>query len=331
MSINASDGWQALVETALDARILCEQHIQTLWSGYGRLLRLHLSGGSHQTVVMKHILVNEQVSRNIEHPRGWQSDFAHQRKLQSYSVEASWYRDYAASVHCQSRVPVPLFVHETAESTLLVMEDLDTRFPHRLELLTPQECKLCLSWLAAFHAQFMSSGGKGLWPCGSYWQLKTRPDEYQAMPEGALKIAAHALDSALNTLDYSTLIHGDAKAANFCLSADRQSVSAVDFQYVGRGCGMRDVVYLLGSFFDTDGLEAHADVLLDGYLDTLCGHLEEVLNSSERQALIAEWRSLYGIAWADFQRFLVGWSPNHPKINPYVERQTSQALQKLSI
>jgi hypothetical protein len=44
-----------------------------------------------------------------------------------------------------------------------------------------------------------------------------------------------------------------------------------------------------------------------------------------------EWRSLYPIAWADFYRFLLGWSPSHYKINPYMQKQTDIALASLSI
>lgn len=42
-----------------------------------------------------------------------------------------------------------------------------------------------------------------------------------------------------------------------------------------------------------------------------------------------EWRTLYPLAWADFYRFLLGWSPDHYKINPYMQQQTDIALAAL--
>ena len=45
--------------------------------------------------------------------------------------------------------------------------------------------------------------------------------------------------------------------------ADGKAVAAVDFQYVGAGCGMKDVAYLLGSCLDDKGHEALEADLLD--------------------------------------------------------------------
>ena len=46
-------------------------------------------------------------------------------------------------------------------------------------------------------------------------------------------------------------------------------------------------------------------------------------------ALETEWRSLYQVAWADFHRFLKGWSPGHWKINSYSERITAEVIKNL--
>ena len=56
---------------------------------------------------------------------------------------------------------------------------------------------------------------------------------------------APELDRRLRAARFQTLVHGDAKPANFCFDARRGAVAAVDFQYVGGGCGMKDVAYLL--------------------------------------------------------------------------------------
>jgi hypothetical protein len=47
-------------------------------------------------------------------------------------------------------------------------------------------------------------------------------------------------------------------------------------------------------------------------------------------ALEKEWRSLYRVAWADFHRFLKGWSPSHWKINSYSERITAEVIKSLT-
>ena len=92
----------------------------------------------------------------------------------------------------------------------------------------------------------------GLWECGSYWHLGTRPDELAALEDGPLKTTAPLIDQALRQSQFQTIIHGDAKLANFCFArhhntANGSTVAAVDFQYVGAGCGIKDVTYFLGS------------------------------------------------------------------------------------
>ena len=104
---------------------------------------------------------------------------------------------------------------------------------------------------------------KKLWQKGSYWHLSTRPDELKAMQHSKLKDAAKSIDEQLNNCKYKTLIHGDAKVANFCFADDMSSVAAVDFQYVGGGCGMKDVAYFLGSCLSSSECENYEKELLD--------------------------------------------------------------------
>ena len=116
-------------------------------------------------------------------------------------------------------------------------------------------------------------------------------------------------------------MHGDAKVANFCFAAE--DVAAVDFQYVGGGCGVQDVAYFLSSCMDDAECEQHAARHLDTYFELLRARLPTRVDGD---ALEAEWRGLYPAAWADFHRFLVGWAPDHWKIHRYTRAMTRTAL-----
>ena len=49
------------------------------------------------------------------------------------------------------------------------------------------------------------------------------------MPEGALKQNAVAIATTLSDANYQTLVHGDAKVANFCFNENFSGCAAVDF------------------------------------------------------------------------------------------------------
>ena len=138
-----------------------------------------------------------------------------------------------------------------------------------------------------------------------------------------LKKAAEAIDTTLNNCEYKTLVHGDAKLANFCFS-ELGEVAGVDFQYVGGGCGMKDVAYFAGSCLSENECERLEEKILDTYFQYFNSGFGEVHSELEQ-----EWRSLYRVAWADFHRFLKGWSPGHWKINSYSERITKEVIESL--
>lgn len=167
---------------------------------------------------------------------------------------------------------------------------------------------------------------EGLWPVGTYWHLETRPDELEAMDDGDLKAAAADIDRKLNECRLKTIVHGDAKLANFCFSTRGQDVAAVDFQYVGGGCGMKDVVYFLGSCMDERECEKRVPALLDHYFTELKRSVKKDVDSD---ALEKEWREMFAFAWTDFHRFLLGWMPGHWKINRYSKQLTKEVLHKL--
>ena len=301
------------------ATSICEkERIQELWSGYGKIIRVGLKQASADSVVVKHV----QLPLSQNHPRGWNTDLGHQRKVRSYQVETNWYNRY--SKHSAARLPNCLAIETKAGEVVMVLEDLDAAgFPLRKRSVSWEEIQACLAWLAQFHASYLGKNPEGLWEVGTYWHLETRPQELAVLEDQRLKEAAHAIDERLNTCTYKTFVHGDAKLANFCFSQDGQ-VAGVDFQYVGGGCGMKDLAYFIGSCLDEGACERLEDQILDSYFQQLQSELEE-----RNQALEKEWRSLYRVAWADFHRFLKGWSPGHWKINSYSERVTTEVINSL--
>ena len=232
-------------------------------------------------------------------------------------------------------MPRCLSVAASEVETLLILEDLRTLgFDRRPEIASTREIRTALRWLAWFHALNLDRESEGLWECGSYWHLDTRPDELAALEDLALKAAAAEIDAALKRCPYQTIIHGDAKLANFVFSEDGDRAAAVDFQYVGRGCGMKDVIMLLSSAVPAEACEARCPELLDDYFGCLktaiahCNRRRPELGLDFPQ-LEQAWRSLYCVAWADFQRFVKGWSPGHWKVHAYSEKLTKQTLAQL--
>ena len=298
--------------------------IQSLWSGYGKISRYKLSGSAMDTVVVKCISLNE-VS---DHPRGWNTNKSHLRKVKSYEVETYWYEQW--NVQCSEKCRTPMFIGSYAEGKdkWIILEDLDSNYPLRKQQLNLSEVKGCLKWLASFHGTFLGQQSKGLWDVGTYWHLATRPDEYEKIDFGTypeLKVKAYRIDEILNTCTYQTIVHGDAKLANFCFSEDGQ-VSAVDFQYVGGGCGMKDVAYFLGSCLSREEWEFYEVELLESYFKELRLSLG---SGVDLDGLELEWRRMYPLAVADFTRFLLGWMPTHQKVNPYSLNKMKLVLQSL--
>lgn len=285
--------------------------LQSLWSGYGEIVRVDLEGGPRESVIVKHVKAPLR-----------QKDRGHQRKLRSYEVEIAWYRSYAGSCAASCRVPAFIDARTKPGEQLLILEDLEEAgFTSCASLnMAPM-----LSWLASFHATFMNTQPKGLWKTGTYWHLATRPDELRAIEDNALREAAATLDAKLEAASFKTLVHGDAKIANFLFASAAvtgEECAAVDFQYVGGGCGMKDVAYLISG----EPLEAQH---LDHYFRELRRRLETSEASEASDAIEAEWRALYPIACVDFYRFLAGWSPGHYARDAFARARTREVLRLL--
>ena len=322
-----NENFQDITRRALGTDIFKIEDIQTLWSGYGKIMRYGLKDGDRDSVVIKHVKLPDQGS----HPRGWNTDRSHQRKIRSYQVETAWYRDWAELCDVSCLVPHCLLLESSEDEFLIVLEDLDASgFPVRKTSVFIIEMQVCLKWLANLHAIFMGREPTGLWPVGTYWHLDTRPDELEVMKDVGLKQAASRIDRILRESPYQTFVHGDAKLANFCFSSDGQKVAAVDFQYVGGGCGMKDVAYFIGSCLHEEDCERYEEELLDWYFARLKEALEKRKSAIDPAAVEENWRALFPVAWADFHRFLKGWSPDHWKINGYSERITRDVVARLN-
>lgn len=294
--------------------------ISTLWSGCGEIIRCRLDD---ETRVIKLISMPDF----IEHSRIEQSQFALARKQQSYLVEYNWYKQYSSSLPDQAAA-IPCFNLIQKQNQFALIFDDFTAFGYQQAQDHTQHIHAILKWLAHFHAFHLSTPGEGLWPRGSYWHLATRPDEYARMPDSPLKAAAVHIDCALYKCKYQTLIHGDAKRANFAINSQTNHVLGYDFQYAGKGVGVIDVMYFLGSCLNESALKLNAHTYLNRYFAELNTALKQYQGTINADDLISSWRELWCYAWADFYRFLAGWSPQHVKINGYMQNQFNEYLNK---
>lgn len=279
------------IAEALGARsVRRAQRIQSMWRGYGELFRITADGGSVTSAVVKW----------ARPPAHAGDDAGTVRKLRSFAVEAAFYRTLAARCDRSCRVPALLASREAGGESVLVLEDLDAAgLDRRCDDANATQLDAVLGWLASFHARFIGERPAQLWPIGTYWHLETRRDELANIRDRALREEAPQLAAQLGGARFQTLLHGDAKDANFCFSASGTEVAAVDFQYVGPGPGVVDVMYLL------HGRRDHS-AALDAYFMKLRRALAPQIDAV---ALESEWRKLVPVAERDFERFLAGWSP----------------------
>lgn len=282
-----------------------------LWGGYGYLRRENGPHGCH-------------VIKDIRWPEG-QNNVSHQRKIRSYQIESHFYAHYASAIVSICRLPKCYGIESNAKGIRLDLEDLDAAgFSARNSRPSDMQKEAVLQWLARFHGAFLTTKPSGLWKEGSYWQLQTRLPEWEQMPAGELRNAAKRIDALLRTATFRTIIHGDAKPDNFCFAKQGKGVAAVDFQYVGGGCGMRDVAYFLDCCYDDSITPQLEDAWLSVYFAELQKHLPAEIDFEKLQA---EWRQLYSVAWLDFQRFLQGWSSAYAKPSPRLQKRIIHELQ----
>ena len=315
----------------VDAPTFRTETVADLWSGYGGITRLRPPNDTPNDdpppLIVKWVQPNADPARQ---PRGWGGRASHDRKLRSYQIERTFYRN-RSSLTGQFDGKIANHHGDDPDAWLLI-EDLDhAGYQRRVTDPNPTAIRTVITWLAKFHAATIRPSTdpppQDLWPIGTYWHLDTRIDELHAMPaDHPLRTAAASLDRTLRQCPYQCLLHGDAKMANFCFTPDRQQTASLDFQYVGGGVGVQDVVYFLTSVLGDDDCRRDAQRWFDEYF----GVLDRQLTVSFAREVVPAWRRLIPVAWADFNRFLVGWCPTHAKLTPYAESMNRRALAKLT-
>jgi aminoglycoside phosphotransferase (APT) family kinase protein len=289
--------------------------LTSLWSGCGSIVACELNG---QACVIKAV----DIPAVLEHPKIKQTVFAVNRKRKSYQVEYHFYKYFGQQLPSSAAAISCLAAIKNAPQYVLAFNDFTQQSYTHAE---PQHAAAVLKWLAHFHAFNLHQPATGLWPQGNYWHLATRPDEFNNLAPSAIKHQAAKLDAALCNSAYKTIIHGDAKLANFAINK-QQHVLGYDFQYVGAGVGIIDVMYFMTSCFNEAQLQQYADNYLAQYFTELQYALSVYQPQVAASEVISDWRNLWAIAWADFYRFLAGWSPTHTKINSYMQLQVNKAL-----
>lgn len=289
--------------------------VQELWKGYGWLYRLK---GQEGSIILKLTAIDARAEEA--------SEFGQARKRRSYEVEVNWYKFYSflyRGICCLAEYKNS-FV--TDQYRFLWLEDLSTQYKP-IESFSIEKVKTVIRFLADFHSMSFSDEPEHLWEQGSYWYLDTRPDEFEQMEDVWLHHHAKFLDQTLKSSPYQTFIHGDSKMANYLFDEDN-NIAAVDFQYVGKGCGMRDLV----SLFSGLGPKMNSileEELLGIYFTQLERRCKAAGYLFDFKDLERNWRLLYPVAWADYARFLDGWAPHHWKITPYLQEQIEKVQKQL--
>ena len=127
-------------KTILKATGAKEMHqvevIQSLWSGYGSIIRYGLTGCKLKTVIVKHVRLPDAAN----HPRGWNTDISHLRKIKSYQVETVWYTQWSSATNNSCRIPTCYAVETLGDEVCIVLEDLDAvGFPIRKSEVSKEE------------------------------------------------------------------------------------------------------------------------------------------------------------------------------------------------
>ena len=160
------------------------------------------------------------------------------------------------------------------------------------------------------------------------------------MEDSELKKYASKIAEKLYSAKFKTVIHGDAKIANFMVADDFSKVAGLDFQWSGFGVGIVDVYYLLtscfdekstGEYFPGEDEEQERKGMNQGlkfYFEQLKNALIKLDKYDENmfKELEKEWTYLYPFIVADLQRFILGWKPNYFKLTGYTKAVSERAV-----
>lgn len=290
----------------------------SLWSGCGQIK----SGFYNSQPVIVKI---SEIPENINHQVINQSDFAKLRKDKSYLNEINFYNNPTCKATFENVRPNCYFAKRINALNILILEDFKSKGFQNIDDYKIEHIYVVVKWLAEFHAKGFTLINSEPFQLGGYWHLKTRPDEYKKMGGIDLKHQASYLADSLYKAKYQTLIHGDSKLANYAFD-DSYKVLGYDFQYVGSGIGLQDVMLFMTSVFNGDACAKYESSILNLYFEILHKALSNTMSMKECELLEREWRTLWPIVWSDFYRFLNGWKPEHKKITQFMQKKFVEVL-----
>jgi len=214
-------------------------------------------------------------------------------------------------------VPQLMGISEEDDGVMIVMNDLGAHgkyYTKRGNQLTMEEGRALLSWLAKFHAVHWRAADppQGLWNEGSFWQLGTRQDELDDLEEewvqcGLDRRRAKEIHELITKTRFRTVIHGDAKAANFFFFAGQGDapleIGGYDFQYCGMATPLRDVAYLLCCSIQGHLIHENEEDLLSHYYTELTKALRP---EDAEEYTMRELQEMYNLCVVDLARFMSG-------------------------
>lgn len=322
MSLNTAD-IQQILPHPLSTTSFTSDRLCSLWSNYGQIRRITFPPpATPSTIILKF----------IDPPLRTRASESDSRKTLSYRAERYFYTHLSQLLPEDVKAPHNYAVtHPNWAHRTLLLEDLGPGYPRnpaRRTALSMKEVETTLHWLAGFHATFWESrnlavkatptipppsrssqDAEGVWEMGSYWYLDTRREEFAEISDEDSFIIPWAEKLQSKLCDPSqpgrTLLHGDLKGANIAFTEDGSSCAVYDFQYIGKGLGVVDLVYFLGT---SVGERVMAD---EGERERLLGvYYEELrrrLGREEEGYTRKVFRRQLEWAMADWYRFMAGW------------------------